>query len=347
MRSLRDVIVPAALVSIALTCAAADPSGSGATRSRIPVKEEQAPAGLEVVHASQVRALSLEDIRRMPAIEGYGGIKSSTGKITPPSRFKGVAVEDLCRLVGGLDARVSVAIVASDGYEMTMPATQIAAGAFKAYDVGTGEERPGSGRLRLIVAYEMDGEPLDQTRDGSLRLGLVGPSPTLVTDGHWWIKWVVKIVVKPVVREWTLKLSGTIDEQVDRATFESCAAPKCHGARWTDSRGREWEGVPLFLLVGRIDDQKRHGSGAFNRTLNAEGYRVTLRGRDGREVVLDARGVGPDARLVVAHRRDGEPLSDEDGPLRLVGAGVTPNLDLSGIGDIRLLRPRGRMKPVR
>ena len=39
------------------------------------------------------------------ATEGYGGIKSSTGKITPPVMFKGVALKDLA-LMAGMDEQL-------------------------------------------------------------------------------------------------------------------------------------------------------------------------------------------------------------------------------------------------
>jgi hypothetical protein len=348
MRTVRlsIVCVAAVLVAVSLSSSGFGWSGSGSP-GQADRQVAAAAATLEVVRGPENRKLSLDALRAMPATEGYGGIKSSTGKITPPSRLKGVSVETLCRLVGGLDARTSVAIVASDGYEMTIPAEQITAGAFKIYDVGTGEERVGRDRMQLIVAYESDGKPLDAKRDGEVRLALVGPSPTVVTDGHWWVKWVAKVAVKPQVKEWTLALSGARDERIDRATFESCAAPKCHGARWTDPAGHEWEGVPLYVIVGRVDDQQRHEAQAFNRALNARGYTLAIRGRGAREVTVGAAAITPNARLVVAHRRDGESLPDADWPLRLVGAGVTKEQQLGGITDIRLALPQNAPPVVR
>jgi hypothetical protein len=347
MPTLRLSVLSVAAASAVVSFPLAGPGWFGSRATGLDGRQAAAGTTLEVVRGSEIRKLGLDALRGMPVTEGYGGIKSSTGKITPPSRLKGVPVEALCRLVGGLDAQASVGIIATDGYEMTMPAEQVTAGAFKTYDVGTGEEQKGRDRMQLIVAYESDGKPLDARRDGELRLALVGPSPTLVTDGHWWVKWVAKVVVKAQVKEWTLALSGARVERIDRATFESCAAPKCHGSRWTDPAGHEWEGVPLYLIVGRVDDQKRHEAEAFNRALNKRGYTLALRGRDGREVTVGAAAITPDVRLVVAHRRDGEPLPAADWPLRLVGAGVTKDLQLGGISDIRLALPHDKAPVVR
>jgi len=39
--------------------------------------------------------------------------------------------------------------------------------------------------------------------------------------------------------DWALRLEGARTEDMDRNTFESCSAPNCHGATWTDGDGQE------------------------------------------------------------------------------------------------------------
>ncbi len=40
----------------------------------------------------------MDDLKALPATEGWAGIESSTGKITLPEHFKGVAIDELCKL---------------------------------------------------------------------------------------------------------------------------------------------------------------------------------------------------------------------------------------------------------
>ena len=75
---------------------------------------------LEVVGPDGTRAYTLEQIKAMKSTEGYGGMKSSTGRITPPTLVKGVLLDDLFAEVGGLPDDMAVSIVAKDGYEMTI-----------------------------------------------------------------------------------------------------------------------------------------------------------------------------------------------------------------------------------
>ena len=44
----------------------------------------------------------MPELEALPAFEGYAGMKSSTGMITPPAVHKGVPLADLADLVGGL-----------------------------------------------------------------------------------------------------------------------------------------------------------------------------------------------------------------------------------------------------
>ena len=91
------------------------------------------------------------------------------------------------------------------------------------------------------------------------------------------------MAVRAASRPWSLALEGARSEAMDQATFESGAAPGCHGVTWKDAQGRAWSGIPLWLLVGWVDDARRHGTGAFADDL-AAGYDVDLVGAGGARV---------------------------------------------------------------
>ncbi len=109
------------------------------------------------------KSYTLDDSKSMPAGKGYWGMKSSTGRITPPVVTKGVLFDDLFADVGGLPDDMAIGIVAKDGYAMTMSVEQPRTGEFITYDMVTGEEKEGGGphrarRIRIrrqgIRSYE-------------------------------------------------------------------------------------------------------------------------------------------------------------------------------------------------
>jgi hypothetical protein len=277
----------------------------------------------------------MDQLKALPATEGQGGIKSSTGQITIPEPFKGVALKDLVSYLNiKFDPSMGVAVTAEDGYSMTFSYDQVMNGAFIAYDPATGNELPTHDPLTAIIAYEHNGQPLNTTEEGVLRLVVVGPKNNQVVDGHWSVKWVNQVEVKAVGETWTLDLTGAISSPVTRDSYQSCGAPSCHGSLWQDENGQDWVGVPLWLLVGEVDDSDSHSDVAYNRALADAGYTVDIVSADGTTVTLDSQSIKEDNQFIVAHLvNDGE-LPDKYYPLRLVGSSVQSDQMLGQITRI-------------
>ena len=293
----------------------------------------QPDATLTVKSADERVTLGWDDIQELPSYEGPGGRISSVGHVTPPVTFKGVPVEDLCSLVGGFTEENSFQITAKDGYGMTFSHDQIVNGDYDTYDPSTGENQPYDGNLTTVVAYLEEGEPIPAEEDGPLRLAILGTNK-VVTDGHWWIKWVETIEVKQAQDEWSLQLEGEMSEEVDSGSFETCAAPSCHGTSWTDDEGQTWQGVPLWALAGRVDDDNKHEDDAFSDELAEAGYDINLLAVDGYSITLESGRVARDNKILLAYVLDEEPLPEKYWPLRLVG----PDLDKSNwIGAVETI----------
>lgn len=327
------------LMVFAMTACEEAESEPSTTSSSSSTASSEGEIALTVTGPQGTKQYTLEEIKSLPSTEGYGGTKSSTGKITPPMLMKGVLVEDLFAQVGGLPEDAAVAVTAKDGYEMTFSVAQMNSGEFLTYDVVTGEEKDISEPLKVIVAYEANGEPLDPASEGPLRLALIGSEQNQVTDGHWWVKWVTEVKSKPVVEEWTLLLKGALTEEMDRGTFESGAAIGCHGQEWIDAEGNRWTGIPLYLLVGRVDDEIAHDGPAYNRELAQAGYQVKITAADGYSVEVASTDMYYKKDLIVAYEMNGEPLPEEYWPLRLVGEGVDKSVMIGQITEIEVLLP--------
>jgi len=316
------VLAPALVLSFGLAVAAATP-------------------GLEVSGLSATRTFTLAELKKLRPAAGMAGTLNSAGKIVRPTRYRGVALADVLALAGGTDAAHDVVVTATDGYRMTYSYEQVAAGDFIAFDPVRGDTLAVHEPLVLLLAWEHEGRALDAAEDGPLRVVVVGAKGGALADAHLSVKNVAKVGLEPRHRAWTLELDGARTEAMDQATFESGAAPNCHGVTWKDAQGRAWSGIPLWLLVGRVDDARKHGAGAFADDL-AAAYTVELTGAGGARVSLAGERVARNDSLLLVHRLDGAPLAGAAFPLRLAGAGLRPGEELDGV--VRLVvrrRPAG------
>jgi DMSO/TMAO reductase YedYZ molybdopterin-dependent catalytic subunit len=301
-----------------------------------PVPTQPAKPVLEIAGPSTSLSLTMADLMSLPVTEGYAGIKSSTGKITPPIVVKGVALKDLAELIGGMDETAGFNVVAEDGYSITFSFDQIQNGSFIAYDPATGAELKNPVELTAILAYELDGKPLDSKQDGTLRLAIISPELNQVTDGHWSVKWVNKLEVKSLGAEWVLQLDGGFSKPTDRASIESCGAPQCHAATWTDDKAQQWVGVPLWLFVGSVDDEIEHEGPAFNDALADAGYTVDVIASDGYTVTFESARIKRNDNIIVAYKVNENQLPDEYFPLRLVGTDLQQNEMVGLITQIKV-----------
>jgi len=296
-------------------------------------------AVLTIVKGTQTSTYTMSSLKALPVTSGWAGQMSSTGTITGPYQYKGVALTEILKAVGGITETDAVRVSAKDGYAMTLSYNQVMHGSgFPILDSTTGKEVAAANTPVVFLAFEQDGKPIDDTV-GPIRLGVM-TSNTQVTDGHWWVKWAQKIEVVPTVQPWTISLEGAITEKMDQATFESGAAIGCHGVKYTDADGHVYEGIPLYYLIGRVDDAvDTHKGDAFSDALADSGYEVHLVAADGYEVTLTSAETKRNEGMIVAYKMDGKSLVDKNWPLRLVGSNVTKQKQIGGIAKMKLVFP--------
>jgi hypothetical protein len=294
---------------------------------------------LTISKETQTNTYTMTALKSLPVFTGWAGTMSSTGTISGPYQYKGVKLSDLLEAVGGVTEENAVRVSAKDGYAMTISYRQLTEGNFTVIDSTNGKEVDPAGAPVVFLAYEEDGNTLGESF-GPLRLGIM-TSQNQVTEGHWWVKWVQKIEVIAVQKPWTLNLEGIVTEAIDPASFESCSAIGCHGVKWTDDQSRVWEGTPLWYFVGKVDDTNTHKGDAFDTAAAEKGYEVQLIASDGFTLKLTSQEVAKNNAMVVAYKRDGDPLPENQWPLRLVGATLEKSQMIGQITSIKLVFPTG------
>jgi len=290
----------------------------------------------------------------------WGADETYPGGFKIENAVKGTRVKDLCDLVGGMGAGTEIVFVAEDGWETRLPYSSI-------YTDPAVQARQGD----AILAWFADGKYVPEYRDG-MRLffmpdnhvyGQWDMHETLpeeywhhkYTDGIQYpscaglsAKFISEIRIYSIAEDdWTLELDGRdiggLKYDVSRTYFEqglACTFGADHEKGYTDSKGRLWGGMPLWLLAGFVDDDDLHSKDAFNEELARAGYDVVLMAKDGHFVTIDSRDIIRSTDYIIANSLDGVTFSESDKnwPLRLVGPTLSGAEQISGIVRIELLR---------
>src|SRR5664280_1273728 len=331
----RRVIIGAAFL---LLCAIAAVFAAGAL---LPGGTSAARAADSVVLTVQhngtlIKQYTLSDLQALTVYNGYAGIHNSTGTITGPDPVTGVRASDVLKdaLGGtGVTASQKVDFIAADSYAQTVWGDQVnnpTAANWVMFNSETGQQIMTSsdiqGQLSCILAWDRSGSALPSD-DGPLRLYIADSlsGEKVVMRGSDSEYQVIRLNVRdgdgtlPVFWKVTLvglKSHGTRPTDViDMQSFQSCAAPGCHGVGWKAPDGQRWTGVALYMLMGQVDGGKDM---TYNARLARKGYRIRFYSSTGKTVTLSSKITVRRSSIVVANSAGGD-LVPAYFPLRLVG----------------------------
>jgi len=187
-----------------------------------------------------------------------------------------------------------------------------------------------------IIADSVNGEKISGA-DAPLILTGESVSSEQVLSGVFRIELVG--LEKPEPGDWSLDLDGVLSITIHQPYFEQAA--KCHPGTFTDEEGNEYTGIPLWLLLGWVDDRTPHGSDGFNDNISEAGYRVIIKAGDGYAKDFSSLDIGTSNEdYIIANLINGEPLSTEGDhppfPLKLVGKKVSGGFSVGNVVRISL-----------
>jgi len=287
-----------------------------------------------------------------PVFEGDKWDKNETANFKDKGAVKGTNVKDLCDLVGGMSPGDEIKVSASDGFCKWFNYTNVY------------EPQPRQGPI--VLCWYKDGNYVPDYEEG-MQIVFFADNSTNSEHKHvfgnwdmheclaekYWhyfgvypstnglsVKYVDEIAIYSNETTWNLELTGAINETMSKTAFEEGVV--CHGVSYTDYKNRTWEGIPLWYLMGRVDDTVTHGSGTFNDTLADAGYDVTVIAGDGYSKTFNSTYLARNDSYIVACYLNGSELPEFDAkgkplaPLKLVGPYLSGGQKVGNIVKIAL-----------
>lgn len=204
------------------------------------------------------------------------------------------------------------------------------------------------------IAFTFDGETNPDWSDGPMSVFLPEDNEYSLDDcnatsapgqgyfisqsaGARYIRNVAKIeIISNNIADWELQLSGKITETFTKTDFE--IYEQYYISKYENSTGSEWTGVPLWRIIGRIDDiGPIRGEDAFNETLSTNGYDVKIVAGDDYSVSIPSSLIAKNDKIILSNNQDGKDLPNEKQPLWLLGEGLETSQMVFNVVEIEII----------
>ena len=160
------------------------------SQENIAEKPSQPTYVLTIKCGNITKSYTLDEIRNMPSVSGYGGYVKKSNVTIGPDLYKGVSVKYLLQNLS-LPENYSIAVIGS-GYTKNF-SFDVINGNVEIYNESG--SYIGVGNVTMILAYEKNGNPLSEEKGGPLRVAFVSDN-NYFTPASMWVKKVLSIEVK-------------------------------------------------------------------------------------------------------------------------------------------------------
>jgi hypothetical protein len=311
------------LISISLGCISQDENGEDEEENG--EKDEI----LKVISSTKEEiSFTLEELEKLTSVERQVSYQNKFGNYNDESTYKAVLVKDLISTAGfEFKPGDTLKISASDGYSQE----------FCYYNV-----YPPDHWFKYQgvfgIAYKINGQAVPDWTDGPMSVMLPDDNKYSQDDcnatsapgqGHFrnpsggarFIRNTAKIeIISNNVEEWEVELSGTLSEEFSKTDYEILEG--YYQASYTNNTGATWIGVPLWRIIGRIDDGTPRGEAAFNESKSNSGYEVWITAGDDYSKNITSSLISKNDKIILASQMNSAELPEKNRPVWVVGEGL-------------------------
>ena len=154
---------------------------------------------LTVIFGDEEVNYRLEDLKVMNTTIGYGGYKTNFPAIKGQGTYTGVPIITLVENIAGEIVNYSIIVISDENglienltynYDMILGYLDIYNATNASDDIPVD-----TGNVTMILCYKKDGEYLDVSEDGKLKIAFINEKEEKITKSSLWQKFVVSIEI--------------------------------------------------------------------------------------------------------------------------------------------------------
>jgi hypothetical protein len=153
---------------------------------------------LTVIYGDEQTNYTLEELEALDSYTGMGGYRTSFPSIKGQGNYTGVPITTLVELTADNIENYSIIATANDGekIENTTYTYSELLGNVDIYNPDNASDSTpiGNGGLTMVLAYKYEGNYLNESKDGKIKITFLDESGSITSSGLWW-KYVVSIEI--------------------------------------------------------------------------------------------------------------------------------------------------------
>jgi hypothetical protein len=150
------------------------------------------PPTLTLIYDDEQKNFTFGEIERLESYTAKGGYRNSIGVIKGVGNYTGVNITTLVNTLQPVPYRYTLQVFSEDGKNMSYNYSTII-GQVPIYNPVNGSAI-GTGNMTLVLAYQFEGDWLNESSDGKLRIVFLD-NQGFITESKYWMKMVTSIRV--------------------------------------------------------------------------------------------------------------------------------------------------------
>ena len=199
MKILTIIIIAALIISVGILIYTNIPKPTDQGTNGPPSGNETRTPILTVVFDGVQKNYTLQEIQGIIPYKGRGGYRTSFPSIKGIGNYTGVPITALIQETNISIENYSIIVYSSDNSSITYNYSQILGNVDRYNPDNASDPTPiGHGGLSMVLCYQYEGNLLNVSKDGTLKIAFLDQSGSITKSSLWW-KYVISITIVPEI----------------------------------------------------------------------------------------------------------------------------------------------------
>jgi hypothetical protein len=146
------------------------------------------PQVLTLIYDDEEKNFTLAELERLEPYTANGGYRTESGFIKGMGNYTGVNITTLIKTIDSVPLQYIIQVISEDGNLSYNYSTILGDVFLYDPDNGSNPNPIGKGNMTMVLAYQYEGNWLNETNDGKLKIVFLDDKGSITKGSLWWKK---------------------------------------------------------------------------------------------------------------------------------------------------------------